>query len=104
MEGSGGKSKVQCYKEQYCIGTCNVRSMNQGILEVVEHKKEYKTCSKGTGTKKNYFLKRTESNEYKRALEPNDPPLIKHETLGTAPLGTSVSSSVKCKQNNLFTG
>ena len=28
-------SKVQCCKEQYCIGTWNVRSMNQGKLEVV---------------------------------------------------------------------
>ena len=26
-------SKVQCCKEQYCIGTWNVRSMNQGKLE-----------------------------------------------------------------------
>ena len=30
-------SKVQCCKEQYCIGTWNVRSMNQGKLEVVKH-------------------------------------------------------------------
>ena len=30
------RSKVQCYKEQYCIGTWNVRSMNQGKLEVVK--------------------------------------------------------------------
>ena len=29
-------SKVQCYKEQYCKGTWNVRSMNQGKLEVVK--------------------------------------------------------------------
>ena len=29
-------SKVQCYKEQYCIGIWNVRSMNQGKLEVVK--------------------------------------------------------------------
>ena len=29
-------SEVQCYKEQYCIGTWNVRSMNQGKLEVVK--------------------------------------------------------------------
>ena len=36
MDVSGGKSKVQCFKEQYCIGTWNVRSMNQGKLEVVE--------------------------------------------------------------------
>ena len=30
------ESKVQCCKEQYCIGTWNVRSMNQGKLEVVK--------------------------------------------------------------------
>ena len=35
MDVSGGESKVQCYKEQYCIGTWNVRFMNQGKLEVV---------------------------------------------------------------------
>ena len=29
-------SKVWCYKEQYCIGTWNVRSINQGKLEVVK--------------------------------------------------------------------
>ena len=34
--GAGNRSKVQCRKEQYCIGTCNVRSMNQGKLEVVK--------------------------------------------------------------------
>ena len=28
------RSKVQCYKEQYCIGTWNVRSMSLGKLEV----------------------------------------------------------------------
>ena len=33
---SGGESKVQCCKEQYCIGTWNVRSMNQGKLDVVK--------------------------------------------------------------------
>ena len=32
---SGGESEVQCCKEQYCIGTWNVRSMNQGNLKVV---------------------------------------------------------------------
>ena len=30
------RSKVQCCKEQYCIGTWNVRSMNQGKSEVVK--------------------------------------------------------------------
>ena len=28
-------SKGRCCKEQYCIGTWNVRSMNQGKLEVI---------------------------------------------------------------------
>ena len=32
---TGDRSKVQCCKEQYCIGTWNVRSMNQSKLEVV---------------------------------------------------------------------
>ena len=31
-----GTRKVQCCKEQYCIGTWNVRSVNQGKLEVVK--------------------------------------------------------------------
>ena len=30
------RSKIQCCKVQYCIGTWNVRSMNQGKLEVVK--------------------------------------------------------------------
>ena len=33
---TGDESKVRCSKEQYCIGTWNVRSMNQGKLEVVK--------------------------------------------------------------------
>ena len=32
---TGDESKVRCYKEQYYIGTWNIRSMNQGKLEVV---------------------------------------------------------------------
>ena len=32
VDGTGDRSKVQCCKEQYCIGTWNVRSMNQGKL------------------------------------------------------------------------
>ena len=36
VDVTGDRSKVQCCKEQYCIGTCIVRSMNQGKLEVVK--------------------------------------------------------------------
>ena len=35
VDVSGGESKVRCCKE-YCIGTWNVRSMNQGKLDVVK--------------------------------------------------------------------
>ena len=36
VDVTGDRSKVRCYKEQYCIGTWNVRSMNQGKREVVK--------------------------------------------------------------------
>ena len=36
VDVTGNGSKVQCCKEQYCIGTWNVSSMNQGRLEVVK--------------------------------------------------------------------
>ena len=36
VDVTGDGSKVRCFKEQYCIGTWNVKSMNQGKLEVFE--------------------------------------------------------------------
>ena len=36
VDVTGDRSKVRCCKDQYCIGTWNVRSMNQGKLEVVK--------------------------------------------------------------------
>ena len=36
VDVTGDRSKVRCCKEQYCIGTWNVNSMNQGKLEVVK--------------------------------------------------------------------
>ena len=38
VDVSGDRSKVRCCKEQYCIGTWNVRSMHQGKLEVVKQR------------------------------------------------------------------
>ena len=35
LDGTADRSKVWCCKEWYCLGTCNVRSMKQGKLEVV---------------------------------------------------------------------
>ena len=36
VDVTGDRSKIRCCKEQYCIGAWNVRSMNQGKLEVVK--------------------------------------------------------------------
>ena len=36
VDGTGDGSKVRCCKEQYYLGTWNVRSMNQGKLDVVK--------------------------------------------------------------------
>ena len=36
MDVTDDRSKVQCCKEQYSIGTWNVRSVNQGKLEVIK--------------------------------------------------------------------
>ena len=36
VDVTGDGSKIWCCKEQYCIGTWNVRSINQGKLEVVQ--------------------------------------------------------------------
>ena len=36
VDVTGDRSKVRCCKDQYCIGTWNVRSTNQGKLEVVK--------------------------------------------------------------------
>ena len=35
VDVSGGESKVRCCKEQYCIGTWNVRATNRGKLDVI---------------------------------------------------------------------
>ena len=40
VDVTGDRSKVQCRKEQYCIGTWNVRSVSQGKLEVVKREME----------------------------------------------------------------
>ena len=36
VDTPGGESKVGCFKERYCIGTWNFRSMNQGKLDMVK--------------------------------------------------------------------
>ena len=40
VDVTGNRYKVKCCKKQYCIGTWNVRSMNQGKLEVAKRRWE----------------------------------------------------------------
>ena len=57
VDVNGDRGKVRCCKEQYCIGTWNVRSMNQGKLEVVRrdgksecrHSRNQRTKMDGNG-------------------------------------------------------
>ena len=44
MDVTGDGSKVQYCKEQYCIGTWNVRSMSQGKLEVIKQEMARVNC------------------------------------------------------------
>ena len=39
MDVTGDRSKARCCKEQYCIGTWNIRSINQGKLKVVKQER-----------------------------------------------------------------
>ena len=45
VDVTGDRSKIRCCKEQYCIGTWNVRSMNQGKLEVVKQRWQERTST-----------------------------------------------------------
>ena len=40
VDVTGDRSKVRCYKDQCCIGTWNVRSINEGKLELVKQEME----------------------------------------------------------------
>ena len=48
VDVTGDRSKVRCCKEQYCIGTWNVRSMNQGKLEKTDAGRDWGQEEKGT--------------------------------------------------------
>ena len=45
VDMTGDRSKIQCCKEQYCIGTWNVRSVNQGKLEVAKQEMARRTLA-----------------------------------------------------------
>ena len=61
VDESGGENKVGCCKEQYCIGTWNVRSMNQSKWEVVKQE-----IGEGNGNPLQYSCLKSPMNSMKR--------------------------------------
>ena len=101
---TGNGSKVQCCKEQYCIGTWNVRSMDQGKLEVVKQE----TSRVNVNILGISELKWTGMGEYnsddhyiyycgQESLRRNGVALILNKRVQNAVLGCNL----KNKQNNL---
>ena len=58
------ESKVQCCKEQYCIGTWNVRSVNQGKLEVVKQEEIARVNIDVLGIRELIWTRMGEFNSY----------------------------------------
>ena len=79
VEVTGDRSKVRCCKEQYCIGTWNVRSMNQGKLDVVKQekkcKKKKKKCKKAKWLSEEALQIAVKTREAKSKGERKDIPI-----------------------------
>ena len=96
---SGGERKVRCCKEQYCIGTWNVRSVNQGKLEVVKQEmarvnidilgiSELKWMRIGEFNSHDHYIYYCGQDSLRR----NGVALIVNKRVGNAALGCSLKS------------
>ena len=99
VDMTGDGSKVQCYKEQYCKGTRNVRSMNQGKLEVVKQEmarmnvdilgiSELKWTGMGEFNSDDHYIYYCGQESLRR----NGVPIIVNKRVQSAVLGCSVKS------------
>ena len=99
MDVTGDRTKACCGKEQYCIGTWNVRSMNQGKLEVVKQEMARVNIDILEISK----LKWTEMYEFnsdkhyiyycgQESLRRNGVPLIVNKTVQNAALGCNLKN------------
>ena len=104
MDVTGDRSKVQCCKDQYCIGTWNVRSMNQGKLDVVKQEmarvkidflgiSELKWTRMGEFNSDNYYMYYCEQEILRR----NRVALIVNERVQNVVLGCNLK-----RQNDLY--
>lgn len=99
VDASGGERKIKCYKEQYCIGTWNVRSMNQGKLDVVKQEmtrlnidilgiSELKWTGMGEFNSDDYFIYYCGQECHRR----NEIALIVNKRVGKAVLGYNLKN------------
>ena len=99
VDVSDGRSKVWCCKEQYCIGIWNVRSLNQGKLEVVKQEMARMNINIwGISELKWTRLGELDSDEIisttrgKNSLEEMDYPIIVNKRVWNAVLGGSLKN------------
>ena len=95
-----GESKVQCCKEQQCMGKWNVRSMNQGKLEVVKQEMTRVNIGiLGTSELKWMGMGRFNSDDHyiyhcgQESLRRNGVPIIVNKRIQNAALGCTVKSN-----------
>ena len=112
MTGDG--SKVQCYKELYCLGTWNVGSVNQGKLKVIKQEmakvninileiSELKWPGMGEYNSDDHYVYYCEQESLRR----NVVALIVNKRVGNAVLGCNlkndrmISVRFQCKPLNI---
>ena len=99
MDVTGDRTKACCGKEQYCIGTWNVRSMNQGKLEMVKWEmarvnmdilsmSELKWTGIGEFNSDNHYIYYCGQESLRR----NGVPLIVNKTVQNAALGCNLKN------------
>ena len=99
VDVTGDRIKVWCCKEQYCIGTWNVRSMNQGKLEMVKQEmarvnidilgiSKLKWAGMGEFNSDDHYIYYCEQESLRR----NGVAIIVNKTVWNAILGCSLQS------------
>ena len=99
VDVTGDRSKVWCYKEQYCIGTWNVRSTNQDELEVFKQEvarvnidvlglRELKWTGMGEFNSDDYYIYYCEQKSLRR----NGVAIIVNKRVRNAILGCSLKN------------
>ena len=98
MDETGDGSKVRCCKEQYCVGTWNIGSMNQGKLEVVKQEMARVVVIFGISELKWTRMGKFNSDEHyiyycgQESLQRNGPALLVNKRVQNAILGCNLKN------------